>query len=73
MQERGVEGRKEEWKVGKLSGRQESGVEGRKAKRKVGQRSGMQENDVEGVGRECVVREWRVEERRWQVSGIKIF
>jgi len=33
----------------------------------------MQENDVEGVGRECVVREWRVEERRLQVSGIKFF
>lgn len=33
----------------------------------------MQENDVEGVGRECVVREWRVEKKRWQVSWINFF
>jgi len=35
-----VAGRKEEWKVGKRSGRWENGVEGRKTEWKVGKRSG---------------------------------
>ena len=80
MQERGVEGRKEEWKVGKRSGRWENGVEGRKTEWKVGKRSGRQKSEEEGrieewnAGKRCGrcregVRSERVESRGKKIAS----